>query len=171
MREFESSESLGHNQGFLPAREFSQTWLRFSPGYGGTDNMFYFFYKIIIFSLNKEKDDIQSAYCKFSQLGDSQPHCSRYFRASKRDENTFVDQSKCTYYTNYFIINNQRHPMVNLWSKYKSLNTVYYRDYSSPISRFKVCICSQFSIKQQKGNLMSKIKTKILPYYHIDRMR
>ena len=34
--------------------------------------MFYFFYKIIIFSVNKEKDDIQSAYCKFSQLGDSQ---------------------------------------------------------------------------------------------------
>ena len=28
---------------------------RFSPGYEGTDNMFYFFYKIIIFRLNKEK--------------------------------------------------------------------------------------------------------------------
>ena len=32
----------------------------------------YFFYKIIIFIANKKKDDIQSAYCKFSQLGDSQ---------------------------------------------------------------------------------------------------
>ena len=47
---------------------------RFSPGYGGTENMFYFFYKIIIFRLNKEKDDIQSAYCKFSQLGDRVNH-------------------------------------------------------------------------------------------------
>ena len=28
------------------------------PIYGGTDNIFYFFYKIIIFSLHKEKDDI-----------------------------------------------------------------------------------------------------------------
>ena len=33
--------------------------------------MFYFFYKIIIFIVNKEKDDIWSAYCKFSQLEDS----------------------------------------------------------------------------------------------------
>ena len=42
--------------------------------------MFYFFYKIIIFIVNKEEDDIRSAYCKFSQVGDSQttlltPHC------------------------------------------------------------------------------------------------
>ena len=44
--------------GFSPAQEFSQTLLRFSTGYGGTDNMFYFFYKIIIFIVNKEKDDI-----------------------------------------------------------------------------------------------------------------
>ena len=36
-----------------------------------TNNMFYFFYKIIIFIVNK-KDDIRSASCKFSQLGDSQ---------------------------------------------------------------------------------------------------
>ena len=35
---------------------------RFSPGYEGTENMFYFFYKIIIFRLNKGKDDIRSAY-------------------------------------------------------------------------------------------------------------
>ena len=55
-----------------PAREFSQTLPKFSIGYGGTDNIFYFFYKIIIFSLNKEKDDIRSAYRKFLELGDSQ---------------------------------------------------------------------------------------------------
>ena len=39
--------------------------------HGGTD-MFCSFYKIIIFIVNKEKDDIRSAYCKLSQLGDSQ---------------------------------------------------------------------------------------------------
>ena len=59
-------------RGFSPDREFSQTLPRFSTGYGGTDNMFYLFYKIIIFSVNKEKDDIRSAYSKFSQLGNSQ---------------------------------------------------------------------------------------------------
>ena len=58
--------------GFSPAREFSQTLPRFSPGYEGTDNMFYLFYKIVIFSVNKKKDDLRSANCKFSQLGDSQ---------------------------------------------------------------------------------------------------
>ena len=65
-----------------PALEFSQTLPMVLTGYGGMDNMFYFFYKIIIFSLNKEKDDIRSAYCKFSQLGDSQTYYSRHFRAS-----------------------------------------------------------------------------------------
>ena len=34
--------------------------------------VFYFFYKIIIFTLNKEKDGLRSTYCKLSQLGDSQ---------------------------------------------------------------------------------------------------
>ena len=58
-------------RGFSPAREFSKTLPRFSTGYGGTDIPFYFFYKII-FIVNKEKDDIRSMYCKFSQLGDSQ---------------------------------------------------------------------------------------------------
>ena len=46
---------------FSPAREFSQTLPRFSPGYEGTENVFYFFYKIIIFRLTKEKDDIYEA--------------------------------------------------------------------------------------------------------------
>ena len=56
------------SRGFSPAREFSQTLLRFSTDYGGTDSMFYFFYKIIIFFINKEKDDIRSVYCKCLQL-------------------------------------------------------------------------------------------------------
>ena len=57
-----------------PAREFSTTLPRFSTGYGGTDNMFYFFYRIIIFIVNNKERQytVRSAYCKFSQLGDSQ---------------------------------------------------------------------------------------------------
>ena len=66
------NENTRRTWGFSPAWEFSQTLLRFSTGYGGTENMFYFFYKIIIFSVNKEKDDIRSVYCKFLQLADSQ---------------------------------------------------------------------------------------------------
>ena len=62
------SENPRRSRGFSPAREFLQTLPRFSRGYGGTD-MFYFFYKII-FIVNKEKDDIRSVYCIFSQLGD-----------------------------------------------------------------------------------------------------
>ena len=65
--------------------------------------MLYFFYKIIIFSVNK--DDIRSANCKFSQNSETvKAYSSRHFRASKRYENVLVDQSKRTYYTNYFII-------------------------------------------------------------------
>ena len=36
--------------------------------------MFYLFYKIIIFIVNKEKDDIPSAYCKFLQLKPQSNH-------------------------------------------------------------------------------------------------
>ena len=66
------SENPRRSRGFSPAREFSQTLPRFSTGYGGTDNMFYFFYKIVIFIVSKEKDGLLSAYCKFLQLWDSQ---------------------------------------------------------------------------------------------------
>ena len=74
-----------------PVWEFSQSLPRFSPGYKGTDNMFYLFYKIIIFCLNKKKDDIQSVYlyfnffhswnCKFLQI-ESQSYRSCHFCAS-----------------------------------------------------------------------------------------
>ena len=56
------SEKPRRSRGFSPAREFLQTLPRFSLGYEGTENMFYFFYKILIFRLNKEKDDMRSAY-------------------------------------------------------------------------------------------------------------
>ena len=51
------SENPRRSQGFSPAREFSQTLPRFSPGYEGTVNRFYFYDRIIVFRLNKEKDD------------------------------------------------------------------------------------------------------------------
>ena len=49
------------SRGFLPGRETSQTLQRFSPGNEGMADMFYFLYKIIIFRLKKEKDDLRSA--------------------------------------------------------------------------------------------------------------
>ena len=54
--------NLSRSRRFSPAREFSLTLSRFSPGYEGTENMFYFFYEMIIFCFNKEKDDIRSEY-------------------------------------------------------------------------------------------------------------
>ena len=79
-------ENSRRSRGFPPAREFSQTLPRFSPGYEGTENMFYFVNKMNIFRRNKGKDDIGSAFlsrnCKFSQLGDSQSYCSSHFRTS-----------------------------------------------------------------------------------------
>ena len=59
------SEELRCSEGFSPAREFSQTLSRFSPGYEATENMFDFFYKNI-FHLNKEIDDIQIACVYFN---------------------------------------------------------------------------------------------------------
>ena len=49
------SENPSCSRGFSPAREFSQALPRFSTGYGGAENMFCFFYEIIIFRFNKEK--------------------------------------------------------------------------------------------------------------------
>ena len=45
--------------------KFSQTFTSVSPGYEGTENMLYFFYRII-FYLNKEKDDIWNEYVYFN---------------------------------------------------------------------------------------------------------
>ena len=46
--------------GFSPAREFSQTLSRFSPGYEGTENI------LLSFRLNKKKGDIRSVCVYFS---------------------------------------------------------------------------------------------------------
>ena len=98
------SESPRRSGGFSPAREFSQNLPRFSTEYGDTDNMFYFVYKIIIFSVNKEKDDIRSAYCKFSQLGDSQTTLFMSFSCYIALWKHTCWQIKTMYYSNFFII-------------------------------------------------------------------
>ena len=49
----------------LLVHELSQTLPRFSPGYDGRENMFYFFYKIITFWLYKKKDDILNVFVQF----------------------------------------------------------------------------------------------------------
>ena len=62
----QGSENPRRNRGFSPARESSQTLLKFSPIYEGKENMFYFFYKIIVWiQFNKEKDDVRRAYASF----------------------------------------------------------------------------------------------------------
>ena len=67
LEEFESKSTVNSSRSleFSPAREFSETLPRLSPGYEDAGNMFYFFYKII-FCLNKKKDDIRSAYVYFN---------------------------------------------------------------------------------------------------------
>ena len=113
-----------------PARKFSQTFLRFSPGYEGTDYMFCFLYNIIIFRLNKEKDFIQSVYVYLNffhetfnshNLETAKPHCSRHFRASQPYENTFVDQSKRACYPNYSIRHIKVCFRINLFWLFKHL--------------------------------------------------
>ena len=70
--------------------------------------MFYLFYKIFIFSVYKEKDDIRSAKVFFNFFHESVN--SHYLEPANHIahvivyENTLVDQSKRTYCPNYFII-------------------------------------------------------------------
>ena len=74
-----------------PAREFPQTLPRFSPGYEGTDNMFYFFFTKLLFSdLTKRKTMYEArmytliSFMKLKnlKLGDNQLYCLRHFRTS-----------------------------------------------------------------------------------------
>ena len=48
------SENPRRSQEFSPARELSQALPSLSPGYDGMENMFYFFYKIIIFRTKRK---------------------------------------------------------------------------------------------------------------------
>ena len=49
------SENLGRSRRFSHAREFSQTLSRFSPGYEGMENMFYFIMKLLFSVLTKRR--------------------------------------------------------------------------------------------------------------------
>ena len=57
------SENPRNSRGFSPALEFSQTLPRFSTGYRGTENMFYFLI-IKLFSIYER--EIRSAYVHFN---------------------------------------------------------------------------------------------------------
>ena len=74
----QKSENQRHSWGFSLAREFSQTLPRCSPGLEGTENIFYFFYKIISFRLFKEKDEIRNVRWPKSITANS--ICSRQFQ-------------------------------------------------------------------------------------------
>ena len=60
-------ENSRRRREFSPAQEFSETLPRLSTGYGGTDNMFYFFYKIISF-LIKSKTIYEAQIYTFMKL-------------------------------------------------------------------------------------------------------
>ena len=94
-----SNDSMRCNRRFSPAREFSQTLPRIFTGYEGTNNMFYFFYEIIIFRLNKEKDYIRSAYVYLNFFHKTVTSCNletepNIFLVLHSAINTLVDQSK-----------------------------------------------------------------------------
>ena len=72
------SENPRRSRGFSPAREFSQTLPRLSPGYECTENIICFLYKLIIFLFNKDKARMYTLI-SVMKVGDSQPHCHVIF--------------------------------------------------------------------------------------------
>ena len=87
----------------------------FTKLYEGTEDVFYFFYKTIIFRFIEEKVDIRSEYLWFYfffheivQLGNRKSCISKSFTSFSfliysAMKHTLVDQSKRTYHPNYFI--------------------------------------------------------------------
>ena len=69
--------------------------------------MFYYFYTIIIFLLNREKDDKRSAYVYFNffhvtvNSHNLETNVILLFYSAMKTH-LHVDQSECTYYPNYF---------------------------------------------------------------------
>ena len=94
------SKNSRRSRGFSFAQKFSQTFPRFSAGYGGTDNIFYFFYKIIFRQTIYEASMYTLIY--FMKL---------YILTTLRQPTVLftsfscfiaLDQSKRSYYPNYF---------------------------------------------------------------------
>ena len=80
------------------------------------ENMFYFFYKII-FRRNKKKDDKRDAYVYFnffhetvnSHNLETANHIAHVIFVIHSAMKTLIDQSKRSYYPNYFIIPSAMH--------------------------------------------------------------
>ena len=87
----ENSHKLG--RGFQQAMEAGTTF-------------FISFIKLLFSLLTKRKTIYEALTVNSHNSETVKPHCSRHFRASQRYENTLVDQSKRTYYPNYFITKN-----------------------------------------------------------------
>ena len=101
----------------------------------------------LLFSFLTKRKTVYEAHTVNSHNSDTvKPHCSRHFRASQPYENTLVDQSKRTYYPNYFIkiSNTLFHPYfqnfsaVNPWPlfKYCTLGLFVNKDYILCFLRF-----------------------------------
>ena len=76
------------------------------------------FIKLLFSFLTKRKTVYEARTVNSHNSETVKPQCSRHFRASQRYENTLVDQSKRTYYPNYFI--NYIYPQILISFKVKS---------------------------------------------------
>ena len=65
---------------------------------------FIYFIKLLFSILTNRKTIYEACTVNSYNSETVKPHCTGHFRASQRYENTLLDQSKPTYYPNYFII-------------------------------------------------------------------
>ena len=105
--------------------------------------MFYFFYKINIFRLNIEKDDIRCAYAYFNFIHETVNSHNlekepAILLTSFSCFISLVDQSKRTYYPNYFIIG------VGFWQDWHSVS--YWLTLENGASTFKIIIINSSEI-------------------------
>ena len=123
------SENPRHNRGFSPSLEFSQTFLRFSPGYGCMENSFISFTKLLFSDLLKKKTFHEvSMYSfilfmklyKFLQLGNSQLYSLTHFLASQRYKTHLLTNQILLLL--YFIIYHLHHIQQALHFHYSVLN-------------------------------------------------
>ena len=84
----------------------------------------------LLFSLLINRKTIYEARTVNSHNSEAgKPHCSRHFRDSQRYENTLVNQSKCTYYPNYFINSNIK---LHVYDQIKSILKINHTTHLSP---------------------------------------
>ena len=109
--------------------------------------MFNFFYKIIIFIVNKEKDDTRSAYCKLSQLGDSANHIAHviFVLHSAMKTHFQTNQNARTIQICYFITNNEILVYHSLYLLNNALKNFFKNKYFSK-SLVLCCTASELNI-------------------------